>query len=95
MKIQASGSNCFSKSTIRKLKQFSLELDIYLVLSNLRVFVFPEKEKVLWDINTNIPIIIKRESQCFLEASNEKNAFVTVGSHTFLVKKSDIKKIKK
>ena len=95
MKIQASGSSSFSKSAIRQLKQFSLELDMYLVLSNLRIFVFPEYEKLFWDINTKMPIIIKRESQCILKASNETNAFVTVGSCTFLVKKSDIKKIKK
>ena len=95
MKTQASGSNSFSKSAIRQLKQFSLELDIYLALSNLRIFAFPESEKLFWDINSKMPIMIKRESQCLLEASNETNAFVTVGSCTFLVKKSDIKSFKK
>jgi hypothetical protein len=95
MKIQASGSNSFSKSTMRKLKQFSFELDIYLMLSNLRIFVFTDKEKVFWDINTKIPVLIKRNSQCLFVASSEKNVFVAVGPYTFLVKKSDLDKSKK
>lgn len=95
MKIQTSGSNSFSKSTMRKLKQFSFELDIYLMLSSLRVFVFPENEKVFWDINTKIPVLIKRNSQCLFVASSEKSVFVAVGPYTFLVKNSDLNKIKK
>ena len=94
MNLQASGSR-FSESSIKKLKQFSLHLDAYLVLKNLRLLNFNKDKKIFIDLKTLLPIEIKNESQCVIVAYYERYAIVTVGSFTFLVKKSNIKKRKK
>ena len=85
----ASGSN-FSQFTIRRLKQFSLELDIYLTLKCLRFFKFSQEKKILIELKTLKPVEIKNESQCIFKASDDKFAYVSVGSFDFVVKKSEI-----
>jgi len=93
MNHQASGSN-FSKVDIRRLKQFSLDLDVYLALKDLRFLNFGQDKKVLIDLKTLKPVEIKNESQCILKAYNNRYACVIVGSFTFIVKLSEIKKKK-
>lgn len=94
MEMLASGSN-FSESTIRKLKKFSLELDVYLALKDLRFLDFKEEKRILIDLNTLSPIEIKNKSQCLLRAYNNYYAYITVGSFSFLVKKSEVIKTKR
>jgi hypothetical protein len=93
MNHQTSGSN-FSKVDIRRLKQFSLDLDVYLALKHLRFLSFSQDKKVLIDLKTLKPVEIKNESQCILKAYNNKHACVIVGSFTFIVKITEIKKKK-
>tara|TARA_B100000035_G_scaffold276433_2_gene254082 strand:+ start:4317 stop:4598 length:282 start_codon:yes stop_codon:yes gene_type:complete len=88
---QVSGSNSFSRSSIRRLKQFSLELDLYLALKNLRVLNFNKSKKVLIDLNSLTPIEIKNETQCIVNYIDSDYSYITVGSFSFLVKNSDIK----
>lgn len=91
---QASGSSSFSESSIRRLKQFSLELDLYLALKSLKVLNFNQNKKVLIDLNTLMPIEIKNETQCIINCASKDYVYITVGSFLFLVNSSDIKDFK-
>ena len=93
IKNQVTGSSAFSDASIRRLKQFSMELDVFLMLKNLRKLSFNKDKKVLIDLNSLAPIEIKNNTQCILVSNSNNYAHITIGLFSFIVKKSDIKKI--
>ena len=90
MNHQVSGST-FSQSSIRKLKQFSLELDMFLIIKRLRFLNFKDSKKVLIDLKTLAPIEIKNGTQCIVTPYNKKYSFISVGPFYFLVKNLELK----